>query len=337
MNKLRAISITLFFILSSFLVGSAWAHDGRPMVVQVKEVQPNQFLFTWTVPKRIPLENYPQLYFPKSSELIYKKEIKNTYSEKELRKFDQGLVGQKIFVEYPYRNVTTATLFRVQYLNGEELVDLLEPLAGAWIVPDRETKSKVAKEYTALGIDHILEGIDHLLFLVCLLFLARTGKRILIAVTGFTLAHSVTLILASLKWIELPIIPVEAVIALSILFLATEIARNRPDTITSRYPIVVSISFGLLHGFGFAAVLAEIGLPQVQLLTGLICFNVGVEIGQVFFIVVFIGVLLVFRKITHFMHLTAMGNKVLALIKMPLVYMVGILSSYWMFERIALF
>ena len=159
----------------------------------------------------------------------------------------------------------------------------------------REEVTTVAVQYTWLGMEHIWIGFDHLLFVLCLIWIAGSLRRILITITGFTLAHSVTLALSALQIVVLPVPPIEAVIALSVLFLATEIARGEggfngakgangaSGALTWRYPIAVSSTFGLLHGLGFAAVLNEIGLPQTELVTGLVFFNVGVEIGQVVF------------------------------------------------------
>ena len=129
-------------------------------------------------------------------------------------------------------------------------------------MPDAENRFAVATEYTWLGIEHIWIGIDHLLFVACLLFIAKTSRRVLITITGFTVAHSITLALSALDLVRIPTPPVEAAIALSVVFMAWEIAKGNMNSLTHRYPIAVSSSFGLLHGFGFAAVLRDIGLPQ---------------------------------------------------------------------------
>jgi hydrogenase/urease accessory protein HupE len=131
---------------------------------------------------------------------------------------------------------------------------------------------------------HIWGGPDHLLFVAGLMLLARRPRRIVWAITGFTVAHSITLSVAALGLFRLPVAPVEAMIALSILFLAAEIARGDAASFSHRYPIALSFVFGLLHGFGFASALGEIGLPRTELTTGLLFFNVGVEIGQLAFI-----------------------------------------------------
>jgi len=137
-----------------------------------------------------------------------------------------------------------------------------------------------------LGIGHILGGIDHLLFVMALLLIVRGGRRIIATITAFTLAHSITLVAATLGWVHVPGPPVEAMIALSIVFVAAEIVhglRGKPG-LTARAPWVVAFTFGLLHGFGFAGALAEVGLPQKAIAVALLMFNVGVEIGQLVFV-----------------------------------------------------
>lgn len=202
-------------------------------------------------------------------------------------------------------------------------------------LPDAETTSGVARKYAVIGIEHIWKGWDHLLFLVCLLWIAGDFRRVLVTITGFTLAHSVTLALSALDILRLPVPPVEAAIALSIVFLAREIIIGRRNSLTWNHPIAVSSSFGLLHGLGFAAVLGQIGLPQTQVLTGLLFFNVGVEIGQVIFIAgiaaAFFGLkaLFTFSERTHLIN-----ESLLAPARLAAAYGVGIVASYWMIERI---
>jgi hydrogenase/urease accessory protein HupE len=144
----------------------------------------------------------------------------------------------------------------------------------------------VASEYTALGFKHIWLGIDHLLFVAGLLLLAQRPRKILYAITGFTIAHSITLSMATLDMVRVPIALVEAMIALSVFFLAVEITRNNVESFSHRFPIVISFVFGLLHGFGFASVLGEFHLPEQEIVVGLLFFNLGVELGQIAFIAI---------------------------------------------------
>jgi hydrogenase/urease accessory protein HupE len=183
------------------------------------------------------------------------------------------------------------------------------------------------------GIEHILKGFDHLLFVACLIFIAGTWRRILVTITGFTLAHSVTLTLAGLELVSIPIPPIEATIALSIVFLAREIALDRRDTLTWQHPIAVSASFGLLHGFGFASALSEIGLPQTEIPAALLAFNVGVEIGQVVFVVSVICILQLFTQ--SLKSLKADSTNWLQKIEKPVAYAVGSITMLWTLERVS--
>ena len=144
----------------------------------------------------------------------------------------------------------------------------------------------MADTYTRLGIEHILTGVDHLLYVLAMLLLVTGWKRIVATMTAFTATHSLTLAAATLGWVQVPQAPVEACIALSILFVAREIVCSRKGQpgLTEQWPWVVSFMFGLLHGFGFAGALSEVGLPQMAIPVALLFFNVGVEIGQLLFV-----------------------------------------------------
>ena len=189
----------------------------------------------------------------------------------------------------------TDVLVRVDYLDGTASNQRLTPSAPSARIPARPSALDVIRAYTELGVEHILGGVDHLLFVLALLLLVRGVGRLVATVTAFTLAHSVTLAAATLGFVHVPIAPVEATIALSILFLASELARqplaasargsgdSRAD-LTARFPWLVAFSFGLLHGFGFASALSEVGMPTKAVPLALLFFNVGVEIGQLAFI-----------------------------------------------------
>ena len=173
------------------------------------------------------------------------------------------------------------------------------------------------------------------MFVALLVLIARTGKRTLITVTGFTLAHSLTLALSTLDLVALPIPAVEAAIALSIVFVATEIARGDATTLTYRYPVLVASSFGLLHGFGFASVLREVGLPAAELPTALLFFNVGVEIGQVVFVLIIFGLAAAVRAAGRRAH-GGLESFSLSDGRTGLVtaYAVGAVASFWTLERV---
>ena len=182
-----------------------------------------------------------------------------------------------------------------------------------------------------LGVEHILGGIDHLLFVLALLLIVRGGRRIVATVTAFTAAHSITLVAATLGWVHVPGPPVEAIIALSIVFVAAEIVhglRGRPG-LTARAPWVVAFSFGLLHGFGFAGALAEVGLPQKAIPIALLTFNVGVEIGQLIFVAAVLLVGAAWQRAAG----AAAARGCLTL----LPYAIGAVAMFWVVDRITAF
>jgi hydrogenase/urease accessory protein HupE len=189
---------------------------------------------------------------------------------------------------------------------------------------------QVARAYTRMGIEHILGGVDHLLFVLGLLLLVRGAWLLVKTITAFTIAHSITLAAATLGWVHVPQPPVEAVIALSILFLASELAKQYQGHIglMERYPWIVAFVFGLLHGFGFADALRRIGLPQSDIPLALFAFNVGVELGQLGFIAAMLGLLVLAKRI----NLAALLEHYL---RPAAPYAIGVLASFWLWERLA--
>lgn len=185
---------------------------------------------------------------------------------------------------------------------------------------DRRPWTKIASAYTGLGVEHILSGIDHLLFVLSLLFLVGFNRKLLLTITAFTLAHSLTLALSALGWLSLRSPPVEASIALSIMLVASEALGNR-QTLSRRWPEAVAFLFGLVHGLGFAGALKAIGLPQNHLPMALLSFNVGVEIGQLLLIA---AAYLVYRALR--------GR--LAAARRPCLYAIGSVAAFWSIGRI---
>ena len=201
-------------------------------------------------------------------------------------------------------------------------------------MPEAMTSLQVIKQYTLLGGEHIIGGYDHLLFVLGLLVIARTPRRILLTVTGFTLAHSITLSLSALGYVRVPIAPVEATIALSIVFLAHEISRQQFDSLTYRFPLLVAFGFGLLHGLGFASALGEIGLVREEAMLSLLFFNIGVEIGQLLFIATVAALVLTASRV-----LPVATRSLLVRRRTDLVaaYLIGIPSAYWLIDRVVQF
>jgi hydrogenase/urease accessory protein HupE len=181
----------------------------------------------------------------------------------------------------------------------------------------------IAVDYTSLGVEHILTGFDHLLFVVALTLLVRRGRRLLATITAFTLAHSVSLALTVLGLVHVPSPPVEASIALSIVLVCAECLRPG-DSLTRRAPWAVAFAFGLLHGLGFASALLDLGVPERHLPTALLCFNVGVELGQLAIIAVVVGL----RRLAGWLRLDR------AWMRSGVIYAMGGLAAFWSIDRI---
>jgi hydrogenase/urease accessory protein HupE len=239
-----------------------------------------------------------------------------------------GLAGREIAVGGLAATMTDV-LLRVDYLSGESFTQLLTPSDPATIVAAAQTTVAVIGTYLVLGTEHILLGIDHLLFVLALLLLVGSVRRLVVTVTAFTVAHSVTLGAATLGLVNVPQAPVEAVIALSILFLAAELgqqtlgARPRRD-IALEFPWIVAFVFGLLHGFGFAGALAEVGLPEHALPLALLFFNVGVELGQLLFVFAVLGLAWIWRR--AYLPIPRLWRGAAA-------YGLGSVAAFWVIDR----
>ncbi|MBW2942440.1 HupE/UreJ family protein [Zhongshania aquimaris] len=328
-----------FLIITMMLLSlspGAWADDARPAYFSIVEKQALVYMLKWRIPPTISASNLPTLALPAdcshfpdtvSSERV----LIQTLQGQRLYQCQQSLSGGDIQISYPVFNPSLSSLVKYNALSGESYTRMLAPNEYSWTIPETESAYQVALDYTRLGIQHIWEGIDHLLFLLCLVWIAGSFSRILITVTGFTLSHSFTLALSALDLVHLPVPPVEAVIALSIVFLATEIAKSKRDSLTWNYPVAVSTAFGLLHGLGFAAVLTEIGLPQVELVTGLLFFNVGVEVGQLVFVTIVALVMWLVRRMA--VTNSFASPKYHDLARVCFSYTIGVFATYWMVER----
>lgn len=277
-----AVLGAIVFIFAA--VPAAFAHDARPLSVTLVEQTGGVWRAVVRVPPTVEMSNTPSLEWPERCEIHESAPLRFALGSTSLVACPEGIEGLTLGIDYPAWNPSITTLIRVEPVDGLPLTAVLPPDELAWVVPPEPTFVGVARDYLVLGFEHILGGIDHLLFVAGLMLLARTARRIVLAVTGFTVAHSITLSLAALGIVRVPIAPVEAMIALSILFLAAEIARGERTSFSHRFPIALSFVFGLLHGFGFASALGEIGLPRGELATGLLFFNIGVELGQLAFI-----------------------------------------------------
>jgi len=338
-NTLKLLITALAQLASTAL---AHAHESRPAYLELQQKSEDVYAMLWKVPAKGPdmrLGLYVRL--PDDCRMVEPTRssfIGGALVERSTISRLGGLAGAEIYIEGLSTTLTDA-LVRIGRLDGSTQVVRLTPSAPSFAVDAAPSVMGVAKTYLVLGIQHIWKGIDHLLFVACLILIAGTWRRILITITGFTIAHSITLALASLNVVRVPIAPVEACIALSIVFLATEIARPRRDTFTWRYPITVSASFGLLHGFGFSSALGAIGLPQTEIPAALLCFNVGVEIGQIIFVLGLIAVLRATALSLRLFDPSTLGPQMFSRFRLPRVpaYVIGSLASFWMIQRIASF
>lgn len=304
----------------------ASAHDAFPLLVSVRQKSRDLYSVDLRLPPSFPERFAPEVRIEGSCTRVAGR---SSVGGTDLYRCLRGLGGELRLI-YPGSAPSVPGLVRINWSSGESRSLLLKPGETKAALPQPESMAGVAGQYLHLGIEHILMGYDHLLFLICLLWLAGGLRRILLTITGFTLAHSVTLALSALGWVQLAVPPLEAAIALSIVLLAVEIYKGPRDTLSWRYPFAVSSTFGLLHGFGFAAVLDQIGLPQTELITGLLFFNLGVEIGQLIFVVAAIALYLAVRKAWRNLRLRA---DVSVIVRHTSAGIVGTLASYWLTER----
>ena len=237
-----------------------------------------------------------------------------------------GLDGTAIRID-GLEATMTDVLVRLERLDGTTRTSLVVPSSPSFVVEPEPGGWEVARTYLALGVEHILLGVDHLLFVLALVLLVSGVRPLLWTVTAFTAAHSLTLAAATLGWVHVPPPPVEASIALSIVFLASEILRanaGRPG-LTVRKPWIVAFLFGLLHGLGFAGALSEVGLPANAIPVALLFFNVGVEIGQLAFIAVVLAAIVGLRRVRW--------TSAARVTRLP-AYAIGTLATYWTIDRI---
>jgi hydrogenase/urease accessory protein HupE len=320
----------LFLLLCSAL--PATAHEIRPGYLEITETAKDQFAVLWKIPMKsnavlhlIPV--FPETCAertPPSSQKVAAAMLKRWSL-----KCAGGLKDSAISIE-GLNNTLTDVLVRVTHAGGTTQTVRLTPDNTVFTVSGEPSSMEVVTTYLMLGIEHILGGIDHLLFVFALLLIVQGWKRLVGTITAFTAAHSITLAAATLGYVNVPQAPVEAVIALSILFLATEIIHLQQGRIglTQRYPWIVAFIFGLLHGFGFAGALTEIGLPQSDIPLALLFFNVGVEVGQL----IFVGTVLLASVAIRQLNFTSLRRGEIAI-----TYVIGSLAAFWTIERVVAF
>jgi hydrogenase/urease accessory protein HupE len=269
MKSLFNIILLAVLLLISF-TATADAHRLQPAYLEINEQSAGKFSILWKRPFAggRPMNIYPQL--PAGCTNLTEPAVQALPSGAVERWLvncgESGITNETIVID-GLTATQTDTLLRIQLIDGSMHTTVLRPDSPSFLVPAKVSKSRVAGSYLMLGIEHILGGFDHLLFVLGLLLIVRSTMLLIKTITSFTLAHSVTLAMATLGFVHVPQAPVEAVIALSIIFLASELAKqHRGETgLTTKAPWLVALCFGLLHGFGFAGALTEVGLPQTDI------------------------------------------------------------------------
>ena len=332
MKVLREIVFGSLALLGFFAVPVAQAHDARPAYLEITEASAGRYEVLWRTPllsgQRLPVE----IVFPAETRNIVEpveRVLSDSVVERRVIDFSpDGLAGKRI--DFPGLQMTiTDVLVRITQRDGTHWTELVKP-GQPWVeMRARRGVLAITGAYVSHGMRHILMGFDHLLFVFALMLIVRKGSLLVKTITSFTVAHSITLGLATVGVIHVPAPPVEATIALSILLLATEIASlsSGGPSLTSRFPWAVAFCFGLLHGLGFAGALSEIGLPQGDVPLALLSFNVGVELGQLSFVAAILAAYFLIVKLP-------LPGRVTQYARPAAYYAIGTLSAFWFFDRL---
>jgi hypothetical protein len=328
-KRLRRLAIPLLLAVS-LAAPPAHAHEARPGYLEIQETAPGQFSVLWRTPVLAGMRLPVSLRLPDDvknlKEPIVQELADSLVERRWIDAGPDGLAGKRIEL-IGLQLTITDVLVRAEMLDGREWTAIARP-SHPWVeMAASQTRLEVVGTYAVEGVRHILFGADHLLFVLGLLLIVTSRWMLLKTVTAFTIAHSITLAIATLGYAEAPALPLNAAIALSILFLGPEIVRSwRGQTsFTIRHPWVVAFAFGLLHGFGFASALTGAGLPRSELPLALLSFNVGVEVGQLGFIALILALERSFRLLE-----IRWAGWVRALPG----YTVGSLGAFWTVQRV---
>ena len=315
---MRSWLVLVLTVTAAAFAAPALAHEMTMAEMEVRETSPGEFMWQWSATNdKRPLGDDLTPHWPEAC----------TVDASMLHCGKAGLKGS-LSVDGVGRRYSAA-MVKVVWLDGQSYVYTITSAQPSVLLygsaDDQRGRGEIARAYTVLGVQHILSGIDHLLFVAGLLFLVgfRRPRRLIGTITAFTLAHSITLACSAFGWLTLRPPPVEATIAMSIVLVATEALREK-DTLARRLPALVSFLFGLVHGLGFAGALKSIGLPQKHLPLALLCFNVGVEIGQLAMVLLAFGIVRL-----------PIAQKWLGPARRPAIYGIGVVAAYWSWLRIA--
>jgi len=330
MRRAYLYSYLLFVLLAGFFT-QAFAHELQPSSFEVRQLTQDRFEVIWRAPIYYKKPHPAKLQLPEQWQTVGEPTVKHlpdSALHRRVVSVPNGDITGGVIRFIGLQATITDVFARFTWLDGTETTAIARP-SKPWIdIEGKRSGWQVAGDYTVLGVDHILSGFDHLTFVLALLLIVSGAKRLLITVTSFTLAHSITLAAATLGVMWVPGPPVEAVIALSILFLASELVKvNRGlPSLTAHYPWLVAFVFGLLHGFGFAGALSDVGLPVNEVPLALLMFNVGVELGQLLFIAVVLLIMAGLHKVRIKWPSWAQ--------QLP-AYGIGSIAAFWFIERLA--
>jgi hydrogenase/urease accessory protein HupE len=319
-------------LLLTLVAAAAHADIFRPAYLEIRERGGDRYDVLWKVPAAGEMRLATSVRMPADARDLTERNVVlvgGAYVERWQVERPGGLVGQEIVIEGLASGVSDI-IARVERSDGTSQVERLGAARLSFVVQPPQSTLLTAWIYLKLGVGHILGGVDHLLFVLALLLIVRSFRRIVATITAFTVAHSLTLVAATMGWVHVPGPPVEASIALSIVFVAAEIIRGQQGHpgLTARAPWIVAFSFGLLHGFGFAGALAEVGLPQSAIPVALLCFNLGVEIGQLMFVAAVMMVIAAWQRLP--LRLPRWAPSLAP-------YAIGAVAMFWVFERVAAF
>jgi len=324
-------TLMVLFVTGWGSLSNVDAHESRPAVLNINEQKPGWFEVTWKIPvlAEDQVRIHPVLpqgmaaYGPPAIHNIPGARVEYSTYQAEA----DALSGETITID-GLSTTQIDVMVRINLADGTSYSSILRPASPSYVIPSPGTRGEIAWIYLRLGVEHILQGIDHLLFVLGLLVIVGSRYKLLFkTITAFTIAHSITLGVATLGYASAPGPPLNAAIALSILFLGPEIVRvwRGQTSFTIRHPWVVAFAFGLLHGFGFASGLSTSGLPSAEIPVALLLFNVGVEIGQLFFVLIILLLERSFRVLEiRWPRWTYLAPG----------YTVGSLGAYWTIQRL---
>ena len=320
--------IVLAAAIALLLSERASAHEVRPAYLSVQEEAPNEFSVLFKTPMQGDARLALKALFSARIETvtpIVSRPTGDAMVQTWRMRTLEPLAGQTVLID-GLQNTMTDALVRVEFATGNTWTARLTPSEPSATIPASQSAWAVFATYVRHGIEHIAFGFDHLLFVTGLMLIVRDWRRLVKAITAFTVAHSITLTCATLGWVTLPSRPVEVMIAISIVMVAAEVVHMERGKLSLALvrPWMVAFAFGLLHGFGFAGALVELGLPQGDIPLALLAFNVGVEIGQLAFIAVLLSAVYLARRLVTIPREATVAS----------AYAIGIVAAFWCAQRL---